>query len=118
MELSPQAVAAVRAQFPRRVVRSFLRRGWLAELDRREMQRGAHSGALSLDAAVRIEAWDQAGLVRLLRYRARPPFALERLEATGTDQLVYHLPEPGPDGRTDLTRISHQADPDSKNICH
>lgn len=32
-----------------------------------------------------------------------PPFALERLEASGADRLVYHLPEPSPDGRTDLT---------------
>ena len=38
----------------------------------------------------------------LLRYCARPPFALERLEATGADRLVYDLPKSGPDGRTDL----------------
>ena len=36
--------------------------------------------AFSLDAAVRIEGPDRAGLERLLRYCARPPFALERLE--------------------------------------
>jgi hypothetical protein len=29
---------------------------------------------------VRIEGPDRAGLERLLRYCARPPFALERLE--------------------------------------
>ena len=31
------------------------------------------------------------------------PFALERLEATGTQRRVYRLPKPGPDGRTDVT---------------
>ena len=39
-----------------------------------------HGGGFSLDAAVRIEGRDRAGLERLLRYCARPPFALERLE--------------------------------------
>ncbi len=101
--LSAQEVAAVQAQVRRRVLRWFVRRGWLTDEDRREMQRWAHGGGFSIDAAVRIEGWDRAGLERLLRYCARPPFALERLEATGTDRLVYHLPKPGPDGRTDLT---------------
>ncbi len=100
--LSAQAVAAVQAQVRRRVLRWFVRRGWLSEEDRREMQRWAHSGGFSVDAAVRIEAWDRAGLERLLRYCARPPFALERLQAIGADRLVYHLPKPGPEGRPDL----------------
>jgi hypothetical protein len=51
---------------------------------------------------VRIEGADRAGLERLLRYCARPPFALERLEQVGHDQLVYRLPKPQPDGRTEL----------------
>jgi hypothetical protein len=34
--------------------------------------------------------------------RARPPFALERLEQLGHDQLVYRFPKPQPDGRTQL----------------
>jgi len=33
---------------------------------------------------------------------ARPPFALERLEATGVERRVYHLSKPGPDGSTEL----------------
>jgi hypothetical protein len=57
---------------------------------------------LSLDAAVRIEGADRAGLERLLRYCARPPFALERLEQLASDQLVYRFPKPQPDGRTQL----------------
>ena len=34
--------------------------------------------------------------------RARPPFALERLEQLGHDQLVYRSPKPQPNGRTEL----------------
>ncbi len=101
--LSAPEVTAVQAQVRRRVLRWFVRRGWLTDDDRREMQRWDHSGGFSVDAAVRIEGWDRDGLERLVRYCARPPFALERLEASGADRLVYHLPKPGPDGRTDLT---------------
>ena len=61
-----------------------------------------HGGGFSLDASVRIEGPDRAGLERLLRYCARPPFALERLEQVGDDQLVYRFPKPQPDGRTEL----------------
>ena len=56
----------------------------------------------SLDACVRIEGQDRPGLERLLRYRARSPFALERLEQLAHDQLVYRFPKPQPDGRTEL----------------
>ena len=42
------------------------------------------------------------GLERLLRYCARPPFALERLEQLGHHQLVYRFAKPQPDGRTEL----------------
>jgi hypothetical protein len=45
----------------------------------------------SLDASVRIEGADRAGLERLLRYCARPPFALERLEKLGDDRLAYRM---------------------------
>jgi hypothetical protein len=41
-----------------------------------------------------IEGADRAGLERLLRYCARPPFALERLEQLAHDQLVYHFSKP------------------------
>nr|WP_245232811.1 transposase [Thiorhodococcus minor] len=57
----------------------------------------------SLDAEVRIAAQDRAGLERLLRYCARPPFALERLELTDGERVVYRLPKPRRDGATVLT---------------
>ena len=66
------------------------------------------AGGFSIDASVRIPPWDRAGLERLLRYCARPPFALERLEAAeyggpGGEGIVYRLPHPAPDGTTALS---------------
>jgi urease accessory protein UreH len=42
------------------------------------MGQWAHGGGFSVDGSVRIEAADRAGRERLLRYCARPPFALAR----------------------------------------
>ena len=51
-----------------------------------------------MDAAVRIEATDRPGLERLLRYCARPPFALERLQQRDAEYLLYEAGKPGPGG--------------------
>ncbi len=56
----------------------------------------------SVDASVRIEANDRAGIERLLCCCARPPFALEWLEASDAQRLIYHLSKPQPDGRTNI----------------
>ncbi len=61
-----------------------------------------HGRGCSLDASVRIEGPDRAGVERLLRYCARPPFALERLEQVADNQLAYRFAKPLPDGRTEL----------------
>ena len=45
-----------------------------------------HSG-FSVDAGVNIQAHDRAALERLLRYCARPPFAMERLRKEGATLL-------------------------------
>jgi hypothetical protein len=65
------------------------------------MQAWENSG-FSLDAAVRVGAHDRAGLERLLRYGARPPFALERLELLDAERVVYRLPKPQRGGSTAL----------------
>jgi hypothetical protein len=52
---------------------------------------------------VDVAAQDRAGLERLLRYCARPPFALERLELLDAERVVYRLPKPQRDGATALT---------------
>jgi len=41
-----------------------------------------------------IAAWYRARLERLLRYCARPAFALERLARLDEHRVVYRLPKP------------------------
>jgi hypothetical protein len=50
-----------------------------------------------------VGAQDRAGLERRLRYCARPPFALARLELLDAERVVYRLPKPQRDGTTALT---------------
>ena len=88
----------------KRILRHFRRHGLLEPHDAQDMLTWDHGGGFSLDASVRIEATDREGLERLLRYCARPPFALERLHLVGgrSDQILYLLPKPDPAGRTAL----------------
>jgi len=79
-----------------------VRRGLIDAQERKEMEQWEHCGGFSLDASVHIEAHDRQGLERLLRYCARPSVAADRLEAIDAQRLIYHLPEPGPDGRNQL----------------
>lgn len=64
--------------------------------------RWEHSGAFAIDACARIEAEDRGGLARLLRYCARPAFALERLREIAPEHLVYESVKPGPAGSVSL----------------
>jgi hypothetical protein len=92
----------VQTQVRRRLLRAFVRRGPIDTQDRKEMEPWEHGGGFSLDARVRIEAQDRQGLERLLRYCARPPFAADRLSALDARRLIYHLPKPGPNGRSQI----------------
>jgi hypothetical protein len=100
--LTPAAVVAIAEQVRVRVLRWFARSGLIERDDVREMLAWENSG-FSLDAAVRVGAHDRAGLERLLRYCARPPFALERLELLDAERVVYRLPKPQHDGTTALS---------------
>ena len=51
---------------------------------------------------MRIEADDCLGLERLLRYSARPAFALERLREIDAESLVYESVKPGAGGSVSL----------------
>ena len=81
------AVAQVQADLRRRILRAFVGRGLLESGDAKEMLAYQHSG-FSVDAGVCIQAHDRAALERLLRYCARPPFAMDRLRKEGA-ALVY-----------------------------
>jgi len=99
---TPAEVEALTEQIRRRVLRWFSRSGLLDPVDAGGMLDWANGGGFSLDASVRIGADDCAGLERLLRYCARPTFALERLQAAGPGRVIYRLPKPAMDGRTEL----------------
>jgi hypothetical protein len=88
----------------KRVLRHMVRHGLLEPYDAQDMLGWDHGGGFSLDASVRIEATDRPGLERVIRYCARPPFALHRLHLVGgrSDQILYILPKPDPAGRTAL----------------
>jgi hypothetical protein len=72
---TPEAVAAIEQQVRRRVLRLVSRHGLLDPDDARDMLAWASSG-FSLDASVCIAGSNRAGLERLLRYCARPRFAV------------------------------------------
>jgi hypothetical protein len=95
------AVAQVQATLQKRILRAFVGRGLIEKADAKEMLGYQHSG-FSVDAGVLIEAHDRAALERLLRYCARPPFAMDRLRKEGA-ALVYRCAkqhsEPGSDKR-------------------
>ena len=82
------AVAQAQATLRRRILRAFVGRGLLESFEAKDMLAYQHSG-FSVDAGVCIQAHDRAGLERLLRYCARPPFSMERLRKAG-NELVYH----------------------------
>ena len=76
-----------RRRLRRRILRAFVGQGLLEGFEAKEMLGYKHSG-LSVDTSVCIAAHERAGLERLLRYCARPPFAMERLRKAGSE-LVY-----------------------------
>jgi len=100
--LDPHAIAAVETQVRQRLLRLFVRRGLLPEEDARAMAQWAHGGGFSVDGSVRIEAADRAGRERLLRYCARPPFALDRLRELDPERLLYASTKPVPGGNGPL----------------
>ncbi len=108
--LQPEHWTRLQGVIQRRVLRYFRAHGLLDELDALHMLSWQGSGGFSIDASVRIEGDDRAGLERLVRYCARPPFALERLHALAgvaslaspDARLHYRFPKPTPDGRTEI----------------
>jgi hypothetical protein len=97
-----ETVAAIQAQVRHRVLSVLARRGVLEREDAAAMGTWDHGGGFSVDASVRIEADDRLGLERLLRYCARPAFALERLREIDAEHLVYESVKPGAGGSGSL----------------
>ena len=97
-ELDANTIADVQAGVRRRLLRVFVRRGLLPRDDARAMGQWQHGGGFSVDGSVHIEAADRARRERLLRYCARPPFALEPLRELDAERLLYECTKPGPGG--------------------
>jgi hypothetical protein len=70
------------------------------EPDARIPPRCVREGAMSLHADVAVPGNDRRRLERLCRYVARPPLALDRLEAMADGRLAYRLKTPWRDGTT------------------
>jgi hypothetical protein len=100
--VGPETVAEIQAHVRRRLLRAAARRGLLERQHAQAMGAWDHAGGFSLDASVRIEAHDRHGLERLLRYCARPAFALERLREIDPEHPVYESVKPGPGGSVSL----------------
>jgi hypothetical protein len=98
-DLSVDAITQVQNEAKRRIVRAFVKRGLLDSIDGEVMLLARHGGGFSVDASVCIGADDRGGLERLLRYCARPTFAMERLHRKGQDHLLYHYPKPQSGGK-------------------
>ncbi len=88
----------VQTRICRRLLRALTRRGVLESEDAETMANWEHGGGFSLDASVRVESADRPGLEWLLRYCARPAFALERLREIDAEHLIYVSVKPGPGG--------------------
>jgi hypothetical protein len=100
--LNAEQLADIQRNIRRRLLRALTRRGLLEPGAAEEMASWEHGGGFSLDAGVRIEAEDRSGLERLLRYCARPVFALERLRQIDPEHLAYESIKPGPGGSVSL----------------
>jgi hypothetical protein len=90
-------VAQAQTQARSRILRAFVGRGLIEGLKAKEMLAYRHNG-FSVDVGVCTQAQDRAGLERLLRYCAGPPFSLQRLRKQGAE-LVYQCPKPQSDGK-------------------
>ncbi|MFH0980278.1 MAG: transposase [Planctomycetota bacterium] len=101
-DLTPEDVFAVQEKTRRRVLAYLERHGHLDATTVEDMKSWAHGGGFSADASVRVADWDRRGLERLVRYCARPAFALKRLEQINDETLVYHLAKPDPEGRREI----------------
>lgn len=80
----------------RRLLRMLVHRGLLPGDGAQAMAQWEHGGGFSVDVSVRIAAVDRAGRERLLRYCARPPFALDRLRELDPEHLLYESTRQGP----------------------
>ncbi|MBM4118764.1 hypothetical protein FJ251_13730 [bacterium] len=101
-EAGPVDIGWVQAQVRRRVLAWLVRHDYMKAQAAVGMLAWRHSGGFSVDASVRLAAWNRQGLERLARYCARPSFSSARLDRLSADTVAYRLTKPLADGRTCL----------------
>jgi len=94
--ISPDDILDIENGIRKRVLKLFGRKEWIEKEEAESLMQWENSG-FSLDGSVCVEAWDRAGLERLLRYCGRPPFVSENFK-TYRDKIVYTLPKPTREG--------------------
>jgi hypothetical protein len=111
--LDVNAIAQVQQRVRRRLLHVFVRCGLLPADDAQAMAQWDHGSGFSVDGSVCIAAADRAGRERLLRYCARPPFALERLREVAPERVLYESTQsaPGGDGSLRLTPLQSARPP-------
>ncbi len=92
LDLKTDIIPTFTEKVRKRILAYLVRHDYLSEYDADEMLTWEYNGGFSVDASVRIENYDRVGLEQLLRYCARPPFALERLSVI-RDKVVYSPPK-------------------------
>ena len=88
----PDNISAFTEKVRKRIISYLVRHDYLSEYDAENMLEWEYNGGFSVDASVRIESYDRAGLEKLFRYCSRPPFALDRLTVV-QDKVVYSPPK-------------------------
>jgi hypothetical protein len=109
-ELTPDHIRQLESTPQRRILRPFRRHDLIDEANAAGILTWQGSGGFSVDASVRIEGEDRAGIERLVRYCVGPLFALERLLALDStpvlasleSRLLYRFQEPDVHDRTEL----------------
>ena len=111
--LNEAVIAQVQANVRKRILRAFVARGHIEACDAKDMAAYAHGGGFSVDAGVRIDAADRGGLERLLRYCARPPFAMDRLK----QHRYYGVLAPNSPLRAAVTAMAQVASVVTPEVC-
>lgn len=96
--LTQDDIADAQDCIQKRVFKFFKKQGRFKQEEIEKMLSYENTG-FSLDAKVSVSSSDRAGLERLIRYCARPPFASENLRWNGP-WLIYNLPKPSRTGQT------------------
>jgi len=99
--LTQDDITDTQESIQKRVLKYFCNRKFFDKDELEKMLTYENSG-FSLDASVKIPAYDTEALERLIRYCARPPFNSENIRVHSS-LINYRFPKPSHDGRLFMT---------------